>query len=92
MTLLTAMALAVFFEADSCIDAGGQYKSTGACYFHTPHEYVPQFSRRGLYVFWAMFLARSFLPGWLSYKLVHRIGRTRGSYSQTDAPANDQIR
>ena len=71
VTVITAMHLAEFLEWDSCADAGGRYnKATGACTFDTSREYVAQFSRPGLFAFWAIFLGLSALPGWLIYRVV----------------------
>lgn len=70
VTLIVAMQLAVFFESESCLDAGGSFNyDTGACDVDRP-DYIAQFSRPDLYGFWALFLGFSFLPGWLSYRLV----------------------
>lgn len=69
VAVVVATELAVFFETDSCLDAGGKYvKATGACSGLADVEYVAQLARPGLYAFWSIFLMLIGLSSWLVYK------------------------
>ena len=55
---LSAYGLFVFFEADSCLDAGGVFDDSALrCDILPTVRYTPVFFRSGLYVLWCFCIA-----------------------------------
>jgi hypothetical protein len=69
-SVVVAVNLAAFLEMDTCLDAGGRYiERTGACDIDRA-DYVPLFSRPGIYAFWTLFLGGCAIVGWGVFKIL----------------------